>query len=143
MNTTTRDPMPSSLLTAKSGDSDVLQDMADTLMQKAAAARAKGDNEAAAKLLRAMANILGGDDFDDMPAPRGATRSARPDGRRQTTPETEKIKAMLREGWREAHELQDATGLNPNRVHSLLGRLKNSRELKFEKRTITQYRLVD
>lgn len=143
MNTTTKDPMPSHLLTVKHGDADVLQDMADTLMQKAATARAKGDNEAAAKLLRAMANILGSDDLDDMPASRGATRSGRPDGRRQTTPETEKIKTMLREGWREAHELQDATGLNANRVHSLLGRLKNSRELKFEKRVITQYRLVD
>lgn len=142
MDTKTTDRMPSSLLTAKPGDDDMLQVMADQLMQKAATAKAHGDSEAAAKLLRAAANILGGDDFD-ISAPRGATRSGRPDGRRQTTPETEKIKTMLREGWREAHELQDATGLNANRVHSLLGRLKNSRELKFEKRVITQYRLVD
>jgi hypothetical protein len=143
MNTTTKEAMPSSLLTVKGGQADILQSTTDTLMQQAATARANGDNETAARLLRAMASILGGDELDDMPASRGATRSGRPDGRRQTTPETEKIKAMLREGWREAHELQEATGLNANRVHSLLGRLKNSRELKFEKRVITQYRLVD
>jgi hypothetical protein len=142
MDTKTNERMPSSLLTAKPGDDDMLQVMADQLMQKAATAKAHGDSEGAARLLRAAASVLGGDDFE-MPATRGATRSGRPDGRRQTTPETEKIKGMLREGWREAHELQEATGLNANRVHSLLGRLKNSRELKFEKRVITQYRLVE
>lgn len=114
---------------------DVLQGMADQLMAQAQAARRQGDNDAAARLLRAAANIMG-DTFEDS-EPR-----ERVDGRKQTTPETEKIKAMLREGWREAHELQTATGLNANRVHSLLGRLKNSRELKFEKRVITQYRLL-
>lgn len=114
---------------------DMLQTMADTLMQQAQLARSAGDKEGAARLLRAAASIMGG---HDMPEP----RVDRNDGRKQTTPETEKIKAMLREGWREAHELQEATGLNPNRVHALLGRLKESRELRFEKRNITQYRIL-
>src|SRR5690349_6926644 len=83
--------------TKKDAGGDVLQQMADTLMQQAATARSNGDPEAAAKLLRAAANILGGDEFDDMPMSRGTTRSGRPDGRKQTTPETEKIKSMLRE----------------------------------------------
>lgn len=142
MNQTTTDKTKlSELLTPGSeGEQDMLQVMADQLMQNAATARARGDREAAAKLLRAAANIMDDVGVDELDAPlRGRART---DGRRQTTPETEKIKTMLREGWREAHELQDATGMNANRVHSLLGRLKNSRDLKFEKRVITQYRLV-
>jgi hypothetical protein len=119
----------------ENGD-DMLQTMADTLMQQAQAARNNGDKDGAARLLRAAASIMG--DADEPTTARGE----RVDGRKQTTPETEKIKAMLREGWREASELQEATGLNANRVHSLLGRLKNSRELRFEKRVTTQYRLL-
>jgi len=115
---------------------DMLQTMADALMQQAQLARNSGDKEGAARLLRAAASIMG--DADES----AATRGERVDGRKQTTPETEKIKAMLREGWREAHELQEATGLTPNRVHALLGRLKDSRDVRFEKRVITQYRLV-
>lgn len=133
--TTTERAKPSTVAVE---DADTLHVMADTLMQQAATARAKGDNEAAARLLRAAASIMGDADLDDSPR----ARVSRTDGRRQTTPETEKIKGMLRERWCEAHELQEATGLNANRVHSLLGRLKNSRELKFEKRVITQYRLA-
>lgn len=133
-----KDKSLTDLLTPDKDGADPMQAAADGLMQQAATARAKGDLEAAARLLRAAANIMGGEE----PRGRGNTRSDRPDGRRQTTPETEKIKTMLREGWKEAHELQEATNLNANRVHSLLGRLKNSRDLNFEKRTITQYRLA-
>lgn len=133
-----KDKSLTDLLTPGKDGADPMQAAADGLMQQAATARAKGDFEAAARLLRAAANIMGGEE----PRGRGNTRSDRPDGRRQTTPETEKIKTMLREGWKEAHELQEVTGLNANRVHSLLGRLKNSRDLNFEKRTITQYRLA-
>lgn len=122
--------------TRTSDNEDTLQAMADTLMDQARIARKQGDPEAAAKLLRAAATIMSGEDSEP------ASRGDRTDGRKQTTPETEKIKEMLRKGWTEAHEMQDATGLNANRVHSLLGRLKNSRELRFEKRTITQYRLL-
>lgn len=139
MNQTTTERMPSKLLTADKSEPDMLQAMADTLVKQAGAAHAAGDKQTAAKLLRAAANIM--DDAEpDFDSPR--SRSDRIDGRKQTTPETEKIKEMLREGWREAHELQEATGLNANRVHSLLGRLKNSRELNFEKRAIVQYRLL-
>lgn len=116
---------------------DMLQTMADTLISQAAAARQSGDKDSAARLLRAAASIMGDADSADT-----GSRGERIDGRKQTTPETEKIKEMMRLGWTEAHEMQSATGLNANRVHSLLGRLKNSRELKFEKRTITQYRLL-
>lgn len=130
MTTTTERPN-------RTGDNDeTLQAMADTLVDQAKIARKNGDTEAAARLLRAAATVMNGEDTDTTP------RGDRIDGRKQTTPETEKIKEMLRKGWTEAHEMQDATGLNANRVHSLLGRLKNSRELKFEKRTITQYRLL-
>lgn len=141
MSQTTTERKLSDLLTPGSeGEQDMLQVMAEQLMQNAATARARGDREAAAKFLRAAANMMDDIAVDDIDTPlRGRART---DGRRQTTPETEKIKTMLREGWREAHELQEATGLNANRVHSLLGRLKNSRELKFEKRVITQYRLL-
>lgn len=136
MSQTTSDRMPSNLLTASNDSPSALESAADALMRQAENARKAGDNAGAAKLMRAAAAILGDDDIDS------EVMTERRDGRRQTTPETEKIKAMLREGWREAHELQAATGLNANRVHSLLGRLKNSRELKFEKRTLVQYRLV-
>lgn len=123
--------------TNRPGDNeDTLQAMADTLMDQAKVARKNGDTEGAARLLRAAATIMNGEEPDSGP------RGERTDGRKQTTPETEKIKAMLREGWREAHELQEATGLNANRVHSLLGRLKNSRDLRFEKQVITRYRLL-
>lgn len=122
--------------TSDSQGEDVLQQMANTLLDQADTARKNGDKDAAARLYRAAANIMGDAEVDTGP------RGERTDGRKQTTPETEKIKGMLREGWREAHELQEATGLNANRVHSLLGRLKNSRELRFEKRVITQYRLL-
>lgn len=115
---------------------DTVQQMADTLIEQAVIARQNGDKATAARLMRAAATITDDAELDDLP------RGDRPDGRKQTTPETEKIKDMMRKGWTEAHEMQTATGLNANRVHSLLGRLKNSRELKFEKRTITQYRLL-
>jgi len=142
MSQATTEKMPSKLLTVEPRERDMLQEMADTLMEQATQARASGNKEAAAKLLRAAANIMDDNAVDLDDSPRRYSRSDKPDGRKQTTPETEKIKDMLRKGWTEAHEMQEATGLNANRVHSLLGRLKNSRELKFEKRTIVQYRLL-
>jgi hypothetical protein len=112
MSTTER--MPSKLLTAEKlskSPEQTLQDMAGEMMRQAAAAREAGDTETAARLLRAAANLMSEPDDDTPLAPRNP-RTNRPDGRRQTTPETEIIKKMLRERWCEAHELQEATGLN-------------------------------
>lgn len=110
--------------------SDDLYDVAKTLYDKAAAARAAGDTDASARLLKAAMQVM--NDDTDAPVTKG----------RHASSETSKVVELLKTGWQEVATICETTGLSVNRVHSILARLRRQQGVTLQAQAIKRYRIA-
>lgn len=103
--------------------------VAHDLLAKAAAAKKKGDTATAGRFLAAASNIMN-------EQPPGADNSS---GRQING--TQQVADLLRTGWHEVSQIKEATGIDPNRIHVIIGRLKAKGGM--ETQTVKRYRIVD
>ncbi len=103
--------------------------VAHDLLSRAVEERKKGNLEAANKFLMAAGNLTGAKSEGD----NGNTRQA-PNG-------TQQVADLLRTGWHEVTQITEKTGIQANRIHVSIGRLKAKGGLQSE--SVKRYRLVE
>lgn len=102
--------------------------VAHDLLAKAADARKKGDTVSANRLLAAAGNIM------NEGGPTESSGRSQPNG-------TQQVADLLRTGWHEVSQIKEATGIDANRIHVIIGRLKVKGGM--ETQTVKRYRIVD
>lgn len=103
--------------------------VARDLLLRAAEEREKGNAESASKLLLAAGNIMG-------------ENIAPADGKAGPPNGTQQVADLLRTGWFEVSQITEKTGINANRIHVIIGRLK-AKGKGLESQTVKRYRIVD
>lgn len=115
--------------TTQSATADVdLFSVAHDLLSKAAEERAKGNAEAANKLLAAAGNIMGQNNSQ------AGAKDGPPNG-------TQQVADLLSQGWHEVSEIVGKIpGMTVNRVHVIIGRLK-AKGKGLESQSVKRYRI--
>lgn len=117
--------------TASTTDGADLFSVAHDLLVRAAEERKNGNSEAASKLLLAAGNIMG-----ESIVPADA-KVGPPNG-------TQQVAELLKKGWQEVSQIREATGIDANRIHVIIGRLKGKGgNVRLETQTVKRYRIVD
>lgn len=114
--------------TAPTADDVDLFSVAHDLLLRATQERQKGNADAANKLLVAAGNIMG-----EKPVANGHSAPP-PNG-------TQQVAELLRSGWHEVSEITDKTGIQANRIHVIIGRLKGKGQ-GLESQSVKRYRIV-